>query len=125
MSDSEVLTLGVVGQWRVGVPWRSERGLVRYIHAHAHAWFPGMLQISGFNYRFRQLWALFARLQPAFAGWLSSAQTVYVCGQFATTCLQLSGRTQAQTAPLVAHNLGIWLNRLLGRPDLALGTLIL
>ncbi len=28
LSDSEVLTIALVGQWRVGVLWRSERGVV-------------------------------------------------------------------------------------------------
>ncbi len=31
MSDSEVLTVALAGQWRVGVPWQSERGVVRYM----------------------------------------------------------------------------------------------
>ena len=31
MSDSEVLTVALAGQWRVGVPWRSERGVVRWM----------------------------------------------------------------------------------------------
>ena len=29
MSDSELLTIAIAGQWRVGVPWQSERGIVR------------------------------------------------------------------------------------------------
>ena len=29
MSDSEVLCLGVAAQWRSGVPWHSERGIIR------------------------------------------------------------------------------------------------
>jgi hypothetical protein len=28
-SDSEVLCLGLAGQWRSGVPWKSERGIMR------------------------------------------------------------------------------------------------
>jgi hypothetical protein len=77
MSDSEVLTLGIVGQWRVGVPWASERGLVRYIQAHGRGWFPSMLQVSGFNYRFRRLWGCFVRLQQVFAQWLSGPEALY------------------------------------------------
>lgn len=77
MSDSEVLTLGVVGQWRVGVPWDSERGMVRYMQAHGRGWFPKMLQVSGFNYRFRELWGLFVRLQQELAEQLSGSQQVY------------------------------------------------
>ena len=79
MSDSAVLTLGMVGQWRVGVPWRSERGMVRYMQAQGRHWFPTLLQRSGFNYSFRQLWAVFVRLQQAFAHWLSTPQTLYEC----------------------------------------------
>ena len=29
MSDSEVLCLGLAVQWRSGVPWKSERGIMR------------------------------------------------------------------------------------------------
>jgi hypothetical protein len=34
MSDSEVLCLGLAGQWRSGVPWKSERGILRYVRKH-------------------------------------------------------------------------------------------
>ena len=77
LSDSEVLTLGLVGQWRVGVPWRSERGMVRYMRQAGRAWFPKMLKASGYNYRFRRLWRWFVRLQQALAQQLSTAQAVY------------------------------------------------
>jgi hypothetical protein len=77
LSDSEVLTLGLVGQWRVGVPWRSERGMVRYMTWHGRGWFPKMLKVSGYNYRFRQLWRWFVRLQQALAEQLSTTQDVY------------------------------------------------
>ncbi len=29
MSDSAVLCLGLAAQWRSGVPWKSERGILR------------------------------------------------------------------------------------------------
>jgi len=29
LSESEVLCLGLAAQWRRGVPWQSERGIVR------------------------------------------------------------------------------------------------
>jgi hypothetical protein len=77
LSDSEVLTLGLVGQWRVGVPWRSERGMVRYMSQQGRAWFPKMLKVSGYNYRFRQLWRWFVRLQQALAAQLSTPQDIY------------------------------------------------
>lgn len=77
LSDSEVLTLGLVGQWRVGVPWRSERAMVRYMLSQGHAWFPKMLKESGYNYRFRHLWRWFVRLQQALAEQLSTPQDIY------------------------------------------------
>ena len=56
MSDAEILTLMIAGQWRVGVPWRSERGLLRYMLMNGLKWFPAMLQRSQFNRRARQVW---------------------------------------------------------------------
>ena len=54
MSDSEVLTLVIAAQWRGGVPWQSERGMLRYLHAYGLKWFPTLLQQSQFNQRARQ-----------------------------------------------------------------------
>ena len=34
MSDSEGLCLGLAAQWRSGVPWQSERGILRYVRKH-------------------------------------------------------------------------------------------
>jgi hypothetical protein len=77
MSDSEVLTIALAGQWRVGVPWRSERGVVRWMERHGQAWFPRMLKRSAFNERVRQLWGGLVRLQQVFAERLETAQDVY------------------------------------------------
>ncbi len=77
MSDSEILTLGLVGQWRVGFPWRSERGMVRYMLSQGRRWFPKMLKASGYNYRFRQLWLWFVRLQQVLAEQLRTTQDIY------------------------------------------------
>lgn len=79
LSDSEVLTLAVVGQWRVGVPWQSERGLVRYIQAHGRGMFPRMVGISAFNQRVRRLFGVLVRLQQVVAGWLGHEQDAYEC----------------------------------------------
>jgi len=57
MSDSEVLTLAIAGQWQQGVPWWSERSLVRYVHREGQRWFPQMLGYSAFNQRVRNLCA--------------------------------------------------------------------
>ncbi len=73
MSDSEVLTVGIAAQWRVGVSWQSERGIVRYILQHGRSWFPRMLKHSQFNKRLRDLWAVFVCLQQELAQMLSSA----------------------------------------------------
>jgi hypothetical protein len=77
MSDSEVLTVAVAGQWRVGVPWQSERGVVRYMQAHGRGWFPTMLERSAFNQRVRNLCGMFIRLQQAVETWLQSPEDVY------------------------------------------------
>jgi hypothetical protein len=79
MSDSEVLTLAVVGQWRVSVPWQSERGLVRYIQAHGRGMFPRMLKVSAFNQRVRYLSGVLVGLQQAIASWLGYQGELYEC----------------------------------------------
>lgn len=63
MSDSEVLTIAIAAQLRKGVPWHSERSIVRYIREYGRGWFPTMLNRSQFNLRTRQLWAAFVCLQ--------------------------------------------------------------
>jgi hypothetical protein len=65
LSDAEVLCLGLAAQWRVGVPWQSERGLVRYALKHLRPLFPGMTSQSAFNRRLRRLWGAFILLQQA------------------------------------------------------------
>ncbi len=71
MTDVEILTLVIAGQWRVGVPWRSERGLVRYMRIHGLSWFPTMLQHSQFNRRARQVWRELVLLQQELSQILS------------------------------------------------------
>lgn len=93
MSDSEVLTVALAGQWRVGVPWRSERGVVRYMQAHGRAWFPSMLQRSAFNERVRHLWAVFISLQQELAVWLRQPSDVYEV----VDCVPLPACSLAQT----------------------------
>ena len=63
MSDSEIMTLTIAAQWRVGVPWRSERGMLRYLHKHGQTWFPTLLQQSQFNQRSHRVWPALALLQ--------------------------------------------------------------
>ena len=77
MSDSEVLAVAIVGQWRVGVPWYSERSLVRYMHKHGLGMFPTMLQRSAFNRRVRYLLGALVELQQIIATALETPEDVY------------------------------------------------
>ena len=72
LSDSEVLTIAIAAQWTVGVPWQSERGIVRYMLKRGRSWFPRMLKRSQFNQRLRHLWAAFVCLQQELGQRLSS-----------------------------------------------------
>ena len=67
MSDSEVLCLGLAAQWRSGVPWQSERGIMRYVRKHLRHLFPTVLTQSAFNRRLRRLWGGFLLIQDAVA----------------------------------------------------------
>jgi hypothetical protein len=67
MSDSEVLCLGLAAQWRSGVPWKSERGIMRYVRKHLRHLFPTVLTQSAFNRRLRRLWGAFILIQDAVA----------------------------------------------------------
>ena len=67
MSDSEVLCLGLAAQWRSGVPWQSERGILRYVRKHLRHLFPTVLTQSAFNRRLRRLWGAFILIQNAVA----------------------------------------------------------
>lgn len=73
MNDAEILTLMIAGQWRVGVPWRSERGLVRHMLMSGLTWFPTMLRRSQFNRRARQVWQELVLLQQELGQMLSEA----------------------------------------------------
>lgn len=80
LTDSEVLTLAVIGQWRVGVPWRSERGLVRWaLGPEGRKMFPKMLHRSQFNERVRDLYGVLVRLQQYLAEQLATAADIYEC----------------------------------------------
>lgn len=105
MSESEVLTVALAGQWRVGVPWRSERGVVRYMHAHGRGWFPTMLQRSAFNARVRQLWGRFVQLQQWLADQLSDPEAVYSV----VDCQPLPACTLGQASRVTPH--WLWLSQ--------------
>ncbi|MEO8395388.1 MAG: hypothetical protein ABI700_20505 [Chloroflexota bacterium] len=99
MSDSEVLTLAIVGQWRVGVPWQSERGLGRYFQAHGRQWFPRLLRHSALNERIRLLWSALVCLQQVLGELLENAQTVYEC----VDCVPLPACSLAQAERETGH----------------------
>jgi hypothetical protein len=61
LSDSEVLTLALLAQWR---PDRSERGFARWVRRHWRAYFPQMLTQTAFNRRVRDLAGVLCRLGP-------------------------------------------------------------
>jgi hypothetical protein len=67
LADSEVLCLGLAAQWRSGVPWKSERGFLRYADKHLRHLFPHLTTQSAFNRRVRSLWGAFLLLQEALA----------------------------------------------------------
>ena len=92
MSDSEVLTVAMAGQWRCGTPWSSERGVVRYMQREGKHWFPTMLERSRFNERVRCLWAVVVKLQQALARKLRSSRKV----EEVVDCLPLPSCSTAQ-----------------------------
>jgi hypothetical protein len=67
LSDSEVLCLGLAAQWRSGVPWKSERGCLRYLRKHGRSLFPKLTSQSAFNRRLRRLWGAFLLIEEAVA----------------------------------------------------------
>lgn len=73
LSDSEVLTLALVGQW---AGW-SERHLVRYARRHWRSLFPHLLSQSAFNRRVRDLGGALTHLVPLLARQLHAADTAY------------------------------------------------
>jgi len=99
LSDSEVLTIALAGQWRVGVPWQSERGVVRYLQAHGRGLFPQMLERSAFNRRVRHLWNMFILLQQATAQQLGSAEDSYE----SVDCMPLPAYSLAQAKREKGH----------------------
>jgi hypothetical protein len=92
LSDSEVLTLALAGQWRVGVPWQSERGLVRWMQAHGRGMFPKMIGRSAFNARVRWLWGAFIYLQEALVEQMDNVENLYEC----VDCLSLPAHSNGQ-----------------------------
>lgn len=99
LSDSEVLTIAIAGQWRAGVPWTSERSLVRYLLVHGRHWFPHMLERSAFNARVKQLWRALVCLQQRLADWMETGRSAYEV----VDCLPLPACSVAQAATGKSH----------------------
>ncbi len=76
-SDREALTLAIMSEWRVVVPWSSERGFMRYRHRHYGEWFPHLPQVSAFNERKRRLLGVMIRLQQDLLVSLSNPEDLY------------------------------------------------
>jgi hypothetical protein len=64
LSDSEVLTLMLLAQWRLD---RSLRALLRYAQRHWRGYFPRLLSQSAFQRRVHDLAGALCRLGPALA----------------------------------------------------------
>ncbi len=64
LSDSEVLTIMVLGQWQKD---RSAGAFVRHVRQHWRGYFPQMLSQSAFNRRARDLMPVLCALGPAVA----------------------------------------------------------
>ena len=61
LSDSEVITLALLEQWRSD---HSERKFVAFVRTHWQSYFPHMLSQSAFNRRVRDLTGVLCRLGP-------------------------------------------------------------
>jgi hypothetical protein len=79
LSDSEVLTLGLLAQWQRS---RSEREFLRRARRDLRAYFPQLLSQSAFNRRLRDLAGVLAHLAPAIA-----ARTTALLGESAYAVL--------------------------------------
>lgn len=79
MSDSEVLTIAVVGSFQRGTAWDSERSLVRKVNRHWQHLFPTMLQVSAFNQRRRRLCGVLQQLAHHLGDQLDAIESAYEC----------------------------------------------
>lgn len=73
MTDSEILTLLLIGQWRGS----SERALLRWAAAQLRAYFPVLLSQSAFNRRARRLGPVCTQLMVRLAETLGAATSPY------------------------------------------------
>lgn len=73
MSDSEVLTLLMIGHWHGS----SERRLLRHANSHLRSWFPVLLSAAAFNRRARRLAPRLAEVMHRLARQLGVAREAY------------------------------------------------
>ena len=73
VSDSEVLTLALCGQWG----GRSERAFLRYVRTYWRGYFPHILSQSAYNRRCRDLAGVLVALVPLVARELGAAGAAY------------------------------------------------
>lgn len=73
VSDSEVLTLALCGQWG----GRSERAFLRYVRPYWRGYFPRLLSQSAYNRRCRDLAGVLVALVPVVARELRAAGAAY------------------------------------------------
>jgi hypothetical protein len=99
LSDSEVLTIGLAGRWKVGVPWQSERGMVRWMQEQGRGLFPQMIGRSAFNARVRWLWGAFIRLQQIAASLLEEATDIFEC----VDCVPMPAFSNGQACKEAGH----------------------
>jgi hypothetical protein len=74
MSAREVLCLGLAAQWRSGVPWKTERGVLRSVCTHLGSVLPTLRSQSAFTRRLRRLWGACMLLQNAVADQLGQTE---------------------------------------------------
>ncbi len=74
LSDSEILTLAILGQWP---RWRSERDFWRFANSHLREYFPNLLSQSQLNRRIRALEPELRRLQQDLVETLTESSAAY------------------------------------------------
>lgn len=101
MSDSEVITLLVIGQWRGS----SERALLRWAHTALAAAFPTLLSQSAFNRRARRLGPVVTRLLVLLADLLACPPAAYEVVD--TIRIPLARRCRGRQHRLFADDAGL------------------
>lgn len=100
MSESEVLTVMLVGQFRVGVAWQTERGLVRWMQTEGKGYFPTRLGRSAFNRRARALWGVWwLAFGRSVGDWLGATEASYECVDGLPLIAMSGGQFQRQRTP--------------------------